>query len=101
MIALTEIDRVLEAGIETDVVVADAGYGTSAPFRQALSERGLLWAVGVPKSQKVFPPNVEITWLKMSKRRGRPRKHPLVTEERFTIEEYLAALNSRAWRSVT
>lgn len=99
LIALAEIDRVRQAGIETDVVVADAGYGTSAPFRQALSERGLLWAVGVPKHQNVYPPNVDTTW-PPSGRRGRPRKHPIVTMERFTIEEYLAA-SSRSWRSVT
>ena len=69
MIALAEINRVLEAGIETDVVAADAGYGNSASFRQALTERGLLWAVGVPKVQQVYPPNVQITW-PPTKRRG-------------------------------
>jgi chaperonin GroEL len=32
-----------------------AGYGLSASFRQGLSARGLIWAVGVPKHQKVYP----------------------------------------------
>ena len=45
-IALAEIDRVI-AGACFGCVLADAGYGSSAPFRHALSERGLLWAVGV------------------------------------------------------
>ena len=42
-IALDEIDRVRAAGLRFGCVLADAGYGLSAPFRQALSERGLTW----------------------------------------------------------
>src|SRR5215467_5214517 len=44
-IALAEIDRVRAAGVRFGCVLADAGYGLSAPFRQALTERGLTWAV--------------------------------------------------------
>ena len=40
-IALAEIDRVLAAGARFGRVVADAGYGTSAEFRQGLRGRGL------------------------------------------------------------
>src|SRR4051794_25747709 len=54
-IALAEIDRVLAAGARFGHVVADAGYGVSAAFRQGLSERGLVWAVGIPKVQNVYP----------------------------------------------
>jgi SRSO17 transposase len=43
-ITLQEIDRIRAAGVRFGCVVADAGYGLSAPFRQALSERGLMWA---------------------------------------------------------
>src|SRR6478752_287013 len=46
-IALEEIDRLAAAGVRFGCVLADAGYGLSAPFRQGLSERGLVWAVGV------------------------------------------------------
>src|SRR5918912_4258172 len=46
-IALEEIDRVLAAGARFGRVVADAGYGISAAFRQGLSERELSWAAGV------------------------------------------------------
>ena len=100
MIALGEIDRVLAAGVAPGVVVADAGYGKSAPFRHALTERGLLWAVGVPKNQKVYPPQVSVEWPE-AKPVGRPRKHPVATIERSTVEEYLAAQAKRCWRSVT
>ena len=47
-IALAEIDRVMAAGVRFGCVLADAGYGASAAFRHALSERGLRWAVGIP-----------------------------------------------------
>lgn len=47
-IALAEIDRVRAAGLRFGCVLADAGYGLSAPFRQGSSERGLVWAVGIP-----------------------------------------------------
>ena len=57
-IALAEIDRVIAAGVRFGCVLADAGYGSSAPFRHALSERGLLWAVGMSRRQKVYPNDV-------------------------------------------
>src|SRR3954470_13823500 len=44
-IALEEIDRLTAAGVRFGCVLADAGYGLSAPFRQGLSKRGLVWAV--------------------------------------------------------
>ena len=54
-IALAELQRVMQAGVSFGAVLADAGYGISAPFRQALSALGLLWAVGIPRIQKVYP----------------------------------------------
>jgi SRSO17 transposase len=45
-IALAELRRVMQAGVSFGAVLADAGYGISGPFRQALSALGLLWAVG-------------------------------------------------------
>lgn len=32
----------------------------SAPFRQTLSARGLCWAVGIPRHQKVYPADVQL-----------------------------------------
>ena len=40
-IALAEIDRVISAGVRFGVVLADAGYGLSAPFRHGLDTRSL------------------------------------------------------------
>jgi SRSO17 transposase len=40
-IAIEEIDRLRAAGLRFDAVLADAGYGLSAPFHPALSRREL------------------------------------------------------------
>ena len=56
-IAIAEIDRVRAAGVRFGCVLADAGYGSSGPFRHALSTRGLAWAVGLSRRQKVYEPD--------------------------------------------
>jgi SRSO17 transposase len=59
-IALAEIDRVMAAGVRFGAVLADAGYGMSAAFRQGLSARTLFWAVGIPRHLKVYPATVAL-----------------------------------------
>src|SRR6266487_2499497 len=71
-IALAEIDRVIAAGVRFGCVLADAGYGLSAPFRQGLTVRGLAWAVGIPRHLKVYPIGVQLIWPIAA--RGRPRR---------------------------
>ncbi|WP_376764857.1 transposase [Roseovarius sp. A-2] len=44
------------SGARFGCVLADSGYGSSRPFRQALSARDLKWAVGLPRRQNVYPP---------------------------------------------
>jgi SRSO17 transposase len=61
-IALAEIDRMIVAGVRFGCVLADAGYGLSAPFRQGLTARGLAWAVGIPRHLKVYPVGVQLIW---------------------------------------
>jgi SRSO17 transposase len=72
-IAIEEIDRLRAAGVRFGCVLADAGYGLSAPFRQALSDRDLPWAVGIPRTQKVYPTDVAMIFPVAG--RGRPRKN--------------------------
>ena len=94
-LALAEIDRVIAAGARFGRVLADAGYGMSAAFRRGLGERGLAWAVGIPKGQNVYPTTVELLWPKAGT--GRPRKHPVPSEEPVAAE---AMLEAAAWRRV-
>jgi SRSO17 transposase len=97
-IALEELDRVRAAGVQFGCVVADAGYGMSADFRRALTARDLLWAVGIPRIQKVYPAEVTLLPAPAARPRGRPRKYPVPSAERQTAEDVLAAL---PWRRVT
>src|SRR6266446_7338062 len=71
-IALAEIDRVIAAGVRFGCVLADAGYGLSAPFRQGLTARKLNWAVGIPRHLKAYPADVQMIW--PVAKRGRPRR---------------------------
>ena len=94
-IALAEIDRVREVGLRFGCVLADAGYGISAAFRQALSERGLTWAVGIPRTQKVYARDVDLLWPRAAE--GRPRRHPVPSEAARSAADVLAA---RPWRRI-
>jgi SRSO17 transposase len=46
-LALAQIDELLSEEVPLAPVVADAGYGASTQFREALTERGLSYAVGI------------------------------------------------------
>src|SRR6202042_3602432 len=87
-IALAEIDRIRAAGVRFATVLADAGYGLSASFRQGLDARGLKWAVGIPKLQKVYPSQVRLVFPIAG--RGRPRKRPIPDQLSAPAEAVLA-----------
>ena len=95
-IALAEIDRVGAAGVRFGCVLADAGYGMSAPFRQGLSERGLAWAVGIPFRQKVYPADVGMIFPIAG--RGRPRKNAIPDAKSISAK---AMLEMARWRKVS
>jgi FOG: Transposase len=59
-IALAQIDAALADGVRFGIVLADAGFGSSAEFRAGLTARGLLWAVGVLPTHKVYPADVTL-----------------------------------------
>jgi SRSO17 transposase len=95
-IALAELDRLAAAGLRFGTVLADAGYGLSAPFRQGLSARGLAWAVGIPAHQKVYPRQVELIFPIAG--RGRPRKRHVPNVLSVKAEDMLAQAK---WRTVS
>jgi SRSO17 transposase len=95
-IALAEIDRVMASGMRFGCVLADAGYGLSAPFRQGLTTRGLAWAVGIPRHQKVYPVGVKLIWPVAG--RGRPRKRHIPDILSRAAEDMLAKAK---WRNVS
>lgn len=95
-IAIEEVDRLRATGLRFGAVLADAGYGLSAPFRQALSERGLRWAVGIPRHQKVYPADVALIFPVAG--RGRPRQRHIPDQKSQAAEAILAG---STWRSVS
>lgn len=95
-IALAEIDRVLAAGVRFGCVLADAGYGLSAPFRQGLTTRGLAWAVGIPGRQKVYPAGVKLIFPIAG--RGRPRQRHIPDRLSMPAEDMLA---DARWKNVS
>ncbi|MFI5091470.1 MAG: IS701 family transposase [Terriglobales bacterium] len=95
-IALAEIDRMIAAGVRFGCVLADAGYGLSAPFRQGLTARKLAWAVGIPRHLKVYPIGVKLIWPKAA--RGRPRKRHIPDILSMAAEDMLA---DAKWQTVS
>lgn len=95
-IAIEEIDRLRAAGLRFGAVPADAGYGLSAPFRQALSVRDLRWAVGIPRHQKVYPADVALIFPVAG--RGRPRRRHIPDRKSLPAEAILAGAT---WRSIS
>jgi SRSO17 transposase len=94
--AIEEIDRIIVAGVRFGCVLADAGYGLSAPFRQALSERGLAWAVGIPGRQKVYPADVALIFPVAG--RGRPRQRHIPDSKSIAAQ---TMLEGAKWRQVS
>lgn len=95
-IALAEIDRVRAAGVRLGGVLADAGYGLSGPFRQALTERGLSWAFDISHTQKVYPAAVALIFPVAG--RGRPRKNHVPDVPSRSAQ---ATLETAKWQTVS
>jgi len=100
-LALAEIDRVIAAGVHFGCVLANAGYGSSAPFRQGLTARKLAWAVGVPRHLKVYLSDVQMIW--PVAKRGRPSQRHVPDALSIPAEDMLAHAKWRtiSWRTGT
>ncbi|MDX3175696.1 IS701 family transposase, partial [Streptomyces scabiei] len=58
-LALGLLDTLAEWKLKAPVVVADAGYGVSTPFRLGLQERGLSYVLALNGKEVAHPENVE------------------------------------------
>ena len=95
-IAIEEIDRVIASGARFGCVLADSGYGSSGPFPQALSARGLLWGVGLSRRQNVYPADVALIF--PVAKAGRARKYNIPDQLPVAAEALLAG---GKWRKVS
>ena len=104
-IALAQIDVALADGVRFGMVLADAGYGSSADFRVGLTQRGLRWAVGVQPTQKVYPADVTLD-MPANPPVGRPAKYAKPSVPSVSVVQMIEMLGSKAlrrcsWRSGT
>lgn len=87
-IALAQVDRALEAGLPKRLVLADAGYGDITEFREALTARGLPFAVGISSVLVIWPPEAKLA-VPPAGRTGRPptrlrdAEHPPLSVEKL------------------
>lgn len=58
-LALGLLDNVTEWGLKAPVVVADAGYGVSTPFRHGLQERGLSYVLALTGKEVAHELDIE------------------------------------------
>jgi SRSO17 transposase len=104
-IALELLDRVRSEGLPGGLVVADAGYGVSGPFRDGLTRRGLHYIVGVTDEMVVF--TAEPRWAAPATATGgRPRKRHRLAEgspQPITLKDLAARTPRRkvTWREGT
>ena len=86
-------------------VLADAGYGDAVGFRDGLTERGLLYAVGVAKNTVVWPPGQQPlpAKSKVAGTRGRPPKNLQRTADHKPVQALTLAKSLRddAWQDVS
>lgn len=95
-IAIEEIDRVIASGARFGCVLADAGYGSSGQFREALSKRNLLWAVGISRRQNMYRADIGLIFPEAAT--GRRRKYHVPDDVAVSSELMLA---DAKWRKVS
>jgi len=96
-IALAQIDAALADGVHFRIVLADAGYGSSASFRAGLTQRGLQWAVGVQPTQRVYPADVTLD-MPANPPVGRSAKYAKPSVPSVSVVQMIAMLGSKALR---
>ena len=102
-IALQQLRVLLADGAPRHCVLADAGYGVDTAFRQALSEMGLTYAVGVTSAVVVWAPGVEPLPPVPYSGKGRPPVVPRRTAELqpVSVKALAMSLPARAFKTIT
>jgi SRSO17 transposase len=101
--ALAQLRTLLADGAPHHCVLADAGYGVDTGFRQALSDMGLLYAVGVTSGVAVWPPGVEPLPPKRNSGMGRPPVMPRRTAQRqpMSVKTLALSLPAQAFHTIS
>jgi|SRR5450755_694696 len=102
-IALQQLRKLLAEGAPHHCVLADAGYGVDTAFRQALSDMGLPYVVGVTSAVVVWPPGVEPLPPAPYAGRGRPPVMPRRTPARQpqSVKALAQSLPAQAYQTIS
>jgi SRSO17 transposase len=102
-IALEQIRAAVEQGTPPAPVLADAAYGTDTQFREAISELGLPYVLGIQSSMSVWKPGKGPLPKRARKATGRPPK--LLRRDRnhqpVAVKQLALSLPLSAWKTVT
>lgn len=102
-IALHQLRTLLSEGAPRHCVLADAGYGVDTAFRQALSDMGLHYAVGVTSAVVVWPPGVESLPPETYSGKGRPPVMPRRTAQLqpMSVKALALSLPAQAFQTIS
>jgi SRSO17 transposase len=103
-LALAQIRALQAEGVPPAPVVADAGYGDTTDFREALRVAGLSYIVGIKGTTTVWPPGQGPLPPKARRGgRGRPamRVRRTARHQPVSLARLAAALPPSAWQPVT
>jgi len=103
-IALEAIDEMVADDLPRAPVVADAGYGIATEFREQLTARQLLYAVGVSEDVTVWPEGAEPLRppAPAAPHVGRPRKllRRDATHQPVSVKALALSLSPAQWKTV-
>jgi SRSO17 transposase len=101
-IAVEAITGLQRDGLPPAPVVADAGFGGVTEFRDALTQRGIPYVVGVSGETSVWPPGLAPLGPRRWSGRGRPPTRLRHTRQRrpVSITSLATQLAPKAWRTV-
>jgi SRSO17 transposase len=102
-IALKQIRRAVEEDVPRAPVLADAAYGTDTHFRQAITEMGLPYVVGIMSSVSVWKPGKAPLSKPKWKGMGRPPKllRRDSQHQPIAVKDLAHRLSASAWKTVT
>jgi SRSO17 transposase len=101
-LAWEQIEAALAAGIPKGVVLADAGYGDEAAFRDRLEASGLTYAVGIRQTAKLWWGQYQPA-AGAAQSRGRPRLRLKrdAAHQPISVLELARALPAKRYHTVT
>ena len=102
-IALQQLRDLMAEGAPRHCVLADAGYGVDTAFRQALTDMGLEYVVGITSAVVVWPPGVQPLPAMPYSGRGRPPVMPRRTARRqpVSVKALAKSLPSQAFQVIS